>query len=52
MAGEVRADQRRRSGPTADRQWLIRLENGEQKSCRELATLQQWIVAGVVGANR
>ena len=37
------------SGPTAERQWLIRLENGEQKSCRELATLQQWIVAGVIG---
>ncbi|HTR54118.1 MAG TPA: zinc-ribbon domain-containing protein [Kofleriaceae bacterium] len=36
------------SGPTAERQWLIRLENGEQKSCRELATLQQWIVAGIV----
>lgn len=30
-----------------ERQWLIRLENGEQKSCRELAMLQQWIVAGV-----
>src|SRR6185295_13778558 len=24
---------------TVDRQWLIRLENGEQKSCRELAML-------------
>jgi predicted Zn finger-like uncharacterized protein len=36
------------SGPNAERNWLIRLENGEQKSCRELATLQQWIVAGVV----
>src|SRR6185295_655585 len=36
-------------GPTTvERQWLIRLENGDQKSCRELATLQQWIVAGVV----
>ncbi len=35
-------------GPTMERQWLIRLENGEQKSCRELATLQQWIVANVV----
>jgi predicted Zn finger-like uncharacterized protein len=35
------------SGP-ADRQWLVRLENGDQKTCRELATLQQWIVAGVV----
>ena len=34
------------SGPT-ERQWLVRLENGEQKTCRELATLQQWIVAGV-----
>lgn len=33
---------------TVDRQWLIRLENGEQKSCRELATLQQWIITGVV----
>ncbi|HEX3762200.1 MAG TPA: zinc-ribbon domain-containing protein [Kofleriaceae bacterium] len=33
---------------TIDRQWLIRLENGEPKSCRELATLQQWIVSGVV----
>jgi predicted Zn finger-like uncharacterized protein len=36
------------SGPTTvERQWLVRLENGEQKTCRELATLQQWIVAGV-----
>ncbi|HEY0194316.1 MAG TPA: zinc-ribbon domain-containing protein, partial [Kofleriaceae bacterium] len=33
---------------TVDRQWLIRLENGEQKSCRELATLQQWIITNVV----
>ncbi|MEO8548609.1 MAG: zinc-ribbon domain-containing protein [Kofleriaceae bacterium] len=33
------------SGPN-QRQWLIRLENGEQRTCRELATLQQWIVAG------
>jgi predicted Zn finger-like uncharacterized protein len=36
------------SGPNNERQWLVRLENGETKSCRELATLQQWIVAGVV----
>jgi tetratricopeptide (TPR) repeat protein len=39
------------SGPqsaSAERQWLVRLENGEQKTCRELATLQQWIVAGIV----
>jgi predicted Zn finger-like uncharacterized protein len=35
------------SGPTSERQWMVRLENGENKTCRELATLQQWIVAGV-----
>jgi len=34
------------SGPT-ERNWLVRMENGEQKTCRELATLQQWIVAGI-----
>jgi len=34
--------------PADAKHWLIRLENGEQKSCRELATLQQWIVACVV----
>jgi predicted Zn finger-like uncharacterized protein len=39
------------SGPNAERQWLIRLENGDQKSCRELATLQQWIVAGIVSRD-
>jgi predicted Zn finger-like uncharacterized protein len=33
---------------TVERQWLIRLENGDQKSCRELATLQQWIISRVV----
>jgi predicted Zn finger-like uncharacterized protein len=37
------------SGPNSERQWLVRLENGDTKTCRELATLQQWIVAGVVG---
>jgi predicted Zn finger-like uncharacterized protein len=36
------------SGPNTERQWLVRLENGDTKTCRELATLQQWIVAGVV----
>jgi predicted Zn finger-like uncharacterized protein len=36
---------------TPDRHWMIRLENGDQKQCRELATLQQWIVAGVVTRN-
>src|SRR5574338_1143122 len=33
------------SGPNSERQWLVRLENGDTKTCRELATLQQWIVA-------
>jgi predicted Zn finger-like uncharacterized protein len=38
------------SGPNSagERQWLVRLENGDTKTCRELATLQQWIVAGTV----
>ncbi len=35
-------------GAAGERQWLIRLENGETRSCRELATLQQWILAGEV----
>lgn len=30
-----------------EREWRLRLENGEQRSCKELATLQQWIVAGI-----
>ena len=33
---------------TSERVWMIRLENGESKTCRELGTLQQWIVAGLV----
>ena len=33
---------------TVERHWLIRLENGEQKTCSELATLQQWIITSVV----
>jgi predicted Zn finger-like uncharacterized protein len=43
--GQLGADE---APTTPDRQWLIRLDNGEQKNCRELATLQQWIIAGVV----
>ena len=39
------------SGAQPKRKWLIQLENGEAKSCRELATLQQWIVAGLVTRN-
>jgi predicted Zn finger-like uncharacterized protein len=35
------------SGPS-DRNWIIRLANGEQRTCRELATLQQWIIVGDV----
>lgn len=30
------------------RNWLIRLPSGQIETCRELATLQQWIVAGKV----
>ena len=49
LLDEAPTSQAYEDGPTnVDRQWLIRLENGEQKSCRELATLQQWIVACVV----
>src|SRR5687768_13902699 len=36
------------SGPSGDRLWIIRLISGEQRSCRELATLQQWIISGDV----
>ena len=31
-----------------ERNWLIRLPSGQIETCRELATLQQWIVAGKV----
>ena len=33
------------SGPAGDRNWIIRLASGEQRTCKELATLQQWIIA-------
>jgi predicted Zn finger-like uncharacterized protein len=36
------------SGPSGERNWIIRLPNGEQRTCQELATLQQWIVQGEV----
>lgn len=36
------------SGPAGDRNWIIRLASGEQRTCKELATLQQWIIAGDV----
>ncbi|HEY4241192.1 MAG TPA: zinc-ribbon domain-containing protein [Kofleriaceae bacterium] len=49
LDGPTTRDPKRSKPPTGpERQWLIRLENGEQKSCRELATLQQWIVGGLV----
>jgi predicted Zn finger-like uncharacterized protein len=35
------------SGPN-DRNWIIRLINGETRTCQELATLQQWIISGEV----
>jgi predicted Zn finger-like uncharacterized protein len=36
------------SGADSDPTWLIRLTDGEILTCRELATLQKWIVAGRV----
>src|SRR5439155_2215753 len=47
--GSPRASTDFGSGPTPEKQWLIRLENGDTKSCRELATLPQGIVPGIVG---
>lgn len=44
----VAASQPAAAAAGAERQWLIRLENGETRSCRELATLQQWIIGGEV----
>src|SRR6188508_1926219 len=35
-------------GDEGDRTWLVRLEDGEIKTCRELSTLQKWIVSGRV----
>jgi predicted Zn finger-like uncharacterized protein len=35
-------------GEDGDRTWLVRLEDGEIKTCRELSTLQKWIVSGRV----
>lgn len=34
-----------------ERLWLIRLPDGEVETCRELATLQQWIVSGKVNRS-
>lgn len=33
------------------RTWLVRTADGEVKTCSELATLQQWIVAGTITRN-
>ena len=35
-------------GDENERTWLVRLEDGEIKTCRELSTLQKWIVSGRV----
>jgi predicted Zn finger-like uncharacterized protein len=35
----------------AGKTWLVRSEGGDIKTCTELATLQQWIVSGVVGPD-
>lgn len=34
-----------------ERNWLVRLPGGEIETCRELATLHQWIIAGKVTRN-
>jgi predicted Zn finger-like uncharacterized protein len=34
-----------------ERNWLVRLPSGEIETCRELATLHQWIIAGKVTRN-
>ena len=40
------------SGPVTagegDRNWIIRLDNGETRACKELGMLQQWIITGLV----
>ncbi|HWN70114.1 MAG TPA: zinc-ribbon domain-containing protein, partial [Haliangium sp.] len=36
---------------TKERNWLVRLPSGEIETCRELATLHQWIIAGKVTRN-
>ncbi|HET6612352.1 MAG TPA: zinc-ribbon domain-containing protein, partial [Kofleriaceae bacterium] len=43
------AERRRRaSSIDGERTWLVRVEDGEIMTCRELATLQEWIAAGAV----
>src|SRR5262245_44828953 len=37
-----------RADDGGERLWIIRFDDGTQKTCRELATLQQWIVSGIV----
>ncbi len=40
------------SGPVTagegERNWIIRLDNGETRTCKELGMLQQWIITGSV----
>jgi len=36
------------NGDDGERTWLVRLEDGEIKTCRELSTLQKWIISGRV----
>lgn len=38
------------SGPVGEgeRNWIIRLDNGETRTCKELGMLQQWIITGAV----
>ena len=39
------------TGSGEERLWLVRLQDGEVRRCRELATLQQWIVSGEVSRD-
>jgi predicted Zn finger-like uncharacterized protein len=42
---------RARARGSKERNWLVRLPSGEIETCRELATLHQWIIAGKVTRN-
>ncbi|MCL4226019.1 MAG: zinc-ribbon domain-containing protein, partial [Myxococcales bacterium] len=36
------------TGGEGERNWILRLDNGETRQCRELGILQQWIITGLV----
>jgi predicted Zn finger-like uncharacterized protein len=51
LPGGMRASSVLMSAEDGERTWLIRLEDGEIKTCRELSTLQKWIVSGRVSRS-